>query len=144
MTTQNPLPLPRNRLWLARKNLGLEQKQVALLLGHRTTDQIYRYEKGLCLPSLKTLLQLEIIYGLPARELYPNYYEQLAQKILQKAAGNASLQGKLSPLPERYCFYIELQNKESLTEDEQTAVDQHAMRLMRRRAGIRKDLSAPL
>ena len=39
------------------------------MLGHKTTDQVSRYEKGERLPGLKLLLLLEIIYGVPPRVL---------------------------------------------------------------------------
>jgi transcriptional regulator with XRE-family HTH domain len=138
MTTQNPLHSLRNQLWLARKNTGLEQKQVAFLLGHHTTDQIHRYEKGLCLPSFTTLLQLEIIYGQPSRLLFPEHFAQLAHKITQKA-GSLDLSTKLRAPSQPYCHFWDLVQKEALTEDENTAIEKHVLRFVRWQAGINED-----
>lgn len=138
MTAQIPSHALRNQLWLARKNIGLEQKQVAFLLGQQTTDQIYRYEKGLCLPSFKTLLQLEIITGMPARLLYPEYFAQLAQKIAQKADSmNSSAPLRVPSQP--YCHYWELLQKSPLTQEEQTAIARHVLRIVRRQAGMQEE-----
>jgi hypothetical protein len=47
-----------NNLWIARKHIGLAQKSVARLLGHRTTSAISEYETGRLLLNLKTALKL--------------------------------------------------------------------------------------
>ena len=65
----------KNHLLLIRKKTGLEQKQVAALLGHKTADQISRFERGAKLPNLKTALKLGIIYQLPIRVLFYEYFE---------------------------------------------------------------------
>jgi transcriptional regulator with XRE-family HTH domain len=76
----------RNHLLRARRRLGLGQKHVAYLLNHKTTDQVSRYEKGWRIPGLKMLLQLEIIYGVPARVLYEDLYEELRKEIENRAS----------------------------------------------------------
>jgi transcriptional regulator with XRE-family HTH domain len=81
----------RNRLWLARKHRGLQQKQVAYLLNHKTTDQVSRYEKGVKVPSLQTALLLEIIYGIPVRILFKDLFEQLRDGVEKRIQGNQSL-----------------------------------------------------
>lgn len=83
---------PNNRLWQARHRIGLEQKQVARLLGHKTTDQISRYERGARLPGLNTACKLTIIYGASLQELFPEHFERFNQEIKEKAdAYSASL-----------------------------------------------------
>ncbi|MDQ4123268.1 MAG: helix-turn-helix domain-containing protein [Acidobacteriota bacterium] len=74
-----------NRLWNARRKIGLEQKQVANLLGHKTSDQISRYERGTRLPNFKTALKLAIIYGTSLQELFPEHYEQYRKEVQAKA-----------------------------------------------------------
>ncbi|MDQ6785849.1 MAG: helix-turn-helix transcriptional regulator [Acidobacteriota bacterium] len=54
-----------NSLALRRKRLGYEQKQIAVLLGHKSTYQICRYETGQRIPSLKEAIKLSLLYGLP-------------------------------------------------------------------------------
>jgi transcriptional regulator with XRE-family HTH domain len=81
-----------NRLWQARHKIGLEQKQVARLLGHKTCDQISRYERGLRLPGFQTACKLAIIYGTSLKELFPEHHERFCQEIHAKSeAYSASL-----------------------------------------------------
>jgi transcriptional regulator with XRE-family HTH domain len=74
-----------NRLWQARHRIGLEQKQAARLLGHKTCDQISRYERGARLPNFKTALKLTILYGASLQELFPEHYKHFSQEIQIKA-----------------------------------------------------------
>lgn len=64
-----------NSLWKIRQGLGLERKLIARLLGHHSTDPISRYERGVCLPSLKTVFKLMIIYQTRLEILYPEHHE---------------------------------------------------------------------
>lgn len=74
----------KNRLFLVRSKNALGQKQVALLLGHHTNDQISRYERGTKLPSLKTAFKLGIIYQLPIQVLLNGYYEACLKEIKKR------------------------------------------------------------
>ena len=74
----------KNRLFLVRNKNSLGQKQVAILLGHKTTDQISRYERGTKLPSLKTAFKLGIIYRLPIQILLDGYYEACLKEIKKR------------------------------------------------------------
>lgn len=129
---------PRNQLWLARKRLGLGQKQVSYLLNHKTTDQVSRYEKGERLPGLKLLLQLEIIYGVPPRVLYRDYYEQLQAEITERAYPLQTLSGAYAlPLTEpklfaEFCAYEELLQNPQLSQAEGERIRKHVVTLMRR------------
>src|SRR5438270_11681560 len=99
-----------NRLWLARKRKGLGQKQVAVLLNHRTVDQVSRFEKGLRLPNLETALRLEIIYNTPLSSLYKDTYERLREEIKQKIQDSPSLRASFDKSAQDagdYCAYAE-------------------------------------
>ncbi|MBK6795250.1 MAG: helix-turn-helix transcriptional regulator [Acidobacteria bacterium] len=129
---------PRNQLWLARKRLGLGQKQVAHLLNHKTTDQVSRYEKGERLPGLKLLLQFEIIYGVPARVLYKECYEQLQAEITERAyslqalnSANAMHLAEAKILSE-FCSYEELLQNPQISQVENDRIRKHVVTLMRR------------
>jgi transcriptional regulator with XRE-family HTH domain len=126
----------RNGLWAARQRAGYGQKAVAYLLGHRTTDQVTRYEKGSRLPSLKLLLELEIIYGVPPRLLYPEYYEELRQRVERRAGRLKTLGRPPAPqaaeVPAAYCAQEELLRAASLTDAERERVRDHVVALMRR------------
>lgn len=74
-------PKGKNHLSLVRKKRGLGQKQIAVLLGHQTSNQISRYERGVKLPSFETALKLGIIYQLPAHVLFYGFYENCLNKL---------------------------------------------------------------
>lgn len=71
----------KNHLALVRKKNAWAQKQIAALLGHKTNDQISRYELGLKVPTLKTAIKLGIIYNVPIRTLFYGYYELCLNEI---------------------------------------------------------------
>lgn len=103
----------KNRLFLVRKKFGLEQKQVAALLGHKTADQISRYERGAKLPSLKTAFKLGMIYHLPVRVLFYGYYETCLNEIKRQTKTSKNNQNHsdlakiLSPDEAEYCTFAE-------------------------------------
>jgi transcriptional regulator with XRE-family HTH domain len=144
LTTRNKITMtevsnqPRNQLWLARKRLGLGQKQVAYLLQHKTNDQVSRYEKGERMPGLKLLLQFEIIYGVPPRVLYRDYYEQLQAEIIARANSLQTLSHVYTlPLAEprlfsEFCSYEELLQHPQLAPAESARIRKHVVTLTRR------------
>lgn len=75
-------PKPKqNNLVLYRRRMGLTQKQVARLLGHRDATMISHYEHGRALPPLLMALSLEIIYRVPVAFLFPELYDELKQRV---------------------------------------------------------------
>jgi transcriptional regulator with XRE-family HTH domain len=73
-----------NRLWQARRRKGLEQKQVAYLLGHKSADLLSRYERGARTPNLRTLLKLSHIYAVSVGELFPEHARYYVAEINSK------------------------------------------------------------
>jgi transcriptional regulator with XRE-family HTH domain len=70
-----------NRLWIARKKIGLGQKSVARLLGHKSTSPISEYETGRLTPSLRTAFKFSIIYNCPLPDLYESLYREVEDEI---------------------------------------------------------------
>jgi transcriptional regulator with XRE-family HTH domain len=68
-----------------RRNRGLAQKQLALLIGHRYTSMLSKYERGRSLPPLETALLIEIALGVRLSELYPNLYRALTRTVVERA-----------------------------------------------------------
>jgi transcriptional regulator with XRE-family HTH domain len=64
----------RQRLRSEREKLGLTQREVAERIG-KSEILIRKLEKGACNPSLKTLFQLERLYGVNHRELFPDLFD---------------------------------------------------------------------
>lgn len=131
----------QNRLWLARKRRGLGQKQVAYLLD-KTVDEISRYERGIRIPSLETVLGLELIYGIPARMLFRDIYEQQqvkisaripSQELLKAIYSEALTKGQLSG---EYCSYQDIMNIQPASDLERGKVRDHITKLAKKLAGL--------
>jgi transcriptional regulator with XRE-family HTH domain len=134
------IPFP-NRLWQARKRLGLGQKQVAFLI-EKAVDEVSRYERGIHLPELQTLLALEIVYGTPLRLLFRELYEQVHDRIAERIESREALRSRYQVLlensgPDReYCGYEEALNLPELSAAERDKVRSHVTRLVKRLAGL--------
>lgn len=119
----------QNRLWLGRRRRGLEQKQMAYLMGHKTLGQFSRYETGSRLPKLPSALKLEIILGLPLRLIYPELYEELRREV-KDCANSPVLNNALVDLfGDGRCEYAELLNGKPTKDDLQT-VRRHATKVV--------------
>ena len=123
-----------NRLWLARKRRGLGQKQIAFLI-EKSIDEVSRYERGIHLPELQTLLALEIVYGTPLRLLFPELYEQVYSKVIDRIESRGTLRAKYQRLlensePEQeYCSYEEALQLPDLPQTERDKLRSHITRL---------------
>jgi len=129
----------KNRLWTARKRRGLEQKQVAYLLNHNTSDQVSRYELGTRIPTLEMALLLEIIYGAPLRVLYRDLYEQLQTQLRERLQRLPQLQNRLPAFlneeqVREYCAYWELFQNGQATQADLLKVRRHVTELAKRLA----------
>ena len=67
----------KNELLVYRRRMGYSQKQVASVLGLRSTSMLSRYESGRSMPPLLTALRLEILYRIPVAFLYSETYRSL-------------------------------------------------------------------
>src|SRR5205823_3544872 len=74
-----------NFIFNMRRNRRFLQKQLALLIGHRFTDMLSKYEHGVSLPPLETAMILEIALGVRLPELYPALYQRLQGRVLQRS-----------------------------------------------------------
>lgn len=73
-----------NFIRLYRRKQRLTQKEVAELLGYRSSSTISNYERGIKTPQLENLLKLEIICRTPVAFLFRYQYRELKQKIRRK------------------------------------------------------------
>jgi transcriptional regulator with XRE-family HTH domain len=74
-----------NNIYSMRRNRGLLQKQLAALLGHRSSRRVSRYESGNGFPPFQTAMLLEIALGVGLSELYPDLYRECQTLILTRA-----------------------------------------------------------
>ncbi len=68
---------PGNYIRTCRKRCGLTQKELAFLLSNDDGSVVYRYERGVRVPSLKTALVCEIALGVPVCDLFPDIYHEV-------------------------------------------------------------------
>jgi len=131
--------LKRNRLWIARKRRGLVQKQVAQLLD-TSIDEISRCERGVITPGLEIALGLEIVYGLPVRFLFKDFYEDLQNRISKKVTDQESLKRvyddvlKLGQKPGEACTYQDLLQMTNLSAADAAKVRSHITQLAKKLA----------
>jgi transcriptional regulator with XRE-family HTH domain len=68
-----------------RKLVGFSQKEMAYLLGSHTAGSISRYERFKRVPTLETALRMEIILGVPVRELFAGLYARASAATAKRA-----------------------------------------------------------
>lgn len=121
-------------LALRRKRLGYEQKQIAVLLGHKTKHQICRYENGQRIPSLKTTIKLSILYGLPVRILLDRYFHQ-CKKELESRLEHSTLAAKINLEGiSDYCSYLEAMNSARISQNSADKIRHHIKVMVEERA----------
>lgn len=72
-----------NNLKKYRRIIGYSQKEVAKILGFKSTSRISLWEKGKAMPSIENILKLSALYSTLPNELYYNQW-QLAKLSVQK------------------------------------------------------------
>jgi transcriptional regulator with XRE-family HTH domain len=96
-----------NYLRTFRKRSGLSQDDVAFLLGVQSGAEVSRHETFKRIPTLKTALSYEAIFGVPVRELFAGEFqkveaeikaraEELARRILEPGLKGKSKRGILA------------------------------------------------
>lgn len=75
----------QNYLRTYRKRFGLTQKEVAYLLGCTKAAKVSRYECFARLPSLKTALAYEAVFGVPVAELFAGIYQDIERATSRRA-----------------------------------------------------------
>ena len=89
-----------NYLKTYRKRSGLSQAQLGVLLGSECRTRVSRYERGSRLPDLETLLAYEVIFGVPARDLFAGLYEEIERRTHERAMRLVQELAKDPPTPE--------------------------------------------
>ena len=68
-----------------RKRLGLSQDEVAWLMGCASGSKVSKYERFFCEPSLKAVLAYEIVFRVPAREMFAGIFEAVQMVTTRRA-----------------------------------------------------------
>jgi transcriptional regulator with XRE-family HTH domain len=72
-----------NELKKYRKIRGLSQKEVAKLLGFKTTSRISQWEKGVGSPSMRNAFKLSTLYGVLVDALFIEFVRSIRQEVKQ-------------------------------------------------------------
>lgn len=70
-----------NKLRKYRRLAGYSQKEVSKLLGHKNANGLCRWEKGICLPSLKNAFKLCTLYKTLLEELYFDILKESREEL---------------------------------------------------------------
>jgi transcriptional regulator with XRE-family HTH domain len=68
-----------------RKRGGLTQDEMAFLLGCRSGTKISRFEHLARHPNLETALACQVVFGIPAHELFPGIYAEVEKIVTERA-----------------------------------------------------------
>lgn len=87
------MPLPtnfmsqrmRNYIRAYRKRAGLTQDEVAILLGCQSGTKVSRLERLSRKPSLQVVFACQVLFGIPAHELFPGIYQEVEQLTVTRA-----------------------------------------------------------
>lgn len=119
-----------NRLWLARKRLGLGQKQVAKLLADKSVYELSRYENGQRLPSLKIAIKFSIMYRVPVRILFPDCYKSCFEELILQDQTVRKKLGLDITEPTDACSYVDIMNARFFDESDKEKIRRHIKLLM--------------
>lgn len=79
----SPAKLP-NYIRTYRKRTNLTQKEMAFLVGSKTSAHICRHERSEQTPNLQTLLAYEILFRTPVRNLFSGLHQDVEHKLMYR------------------------------------------------------------
>lgn len=74
-----------NYLRTHRRRAGFSQDELAFLLGCASGNNVSRYERGVAIPMLTTLLAYGVIFGTPIDELFGGVLEEVERDVIARA-----------------------------------------------------------
>ena len=80
MTKHMPHYIRRYRL-----RAGLTQGEMSHLLGSQSPGTVSHYEGLSREPDLRSALAYQVIFGVPAKELFPGIYQEVEQAVTKRA-----------------------------------------------------------
>lgn len=122
-----------SRLALRRIRLGLEQKQIAQLLGQKSIYQYNRLENGQRPPSLKDALILSLIFKLPITTLFDEYCRKCNEEF-QKQLKPSLLLNLINLEKVGHCDYLEMMNSRYISKENADKIRHHIKVLVEERS----------
>lgn len=77
-----------------RRRAGFSQADIAHLLGARERTQVWRYECGRHLPTLRTALAYEALLGVPVAQLFPKAFAEARRALVSRVKQRAAIMAK--------------------------------------------------
>jgi len=68
-----------------RKRNDLTQDEMAFLLGYHSGTKVSRFERLARKPSLEAALACEVVFGIPAHQLFPHAYAEVEKMVTGRA-----------------------------------------------------------
>jgi len=127
---QNSKP---SRLALKRISLGLEQKQIASLLGQKTIYQYNRLENGQRVASLKDAVKLSLIFRLPIFTLFDSHFQKYEGE-LRKQLKTSSSSDRIKLENVEYCAFLEMMNSKYIGMENADKIRHHIKVLVEERS----------
>ncbi|MGO8754728.1 MAG: helix-turn-helix transcriptional regulator [Gallionellaceae bacterium] len=69
-----------------RRKWALTQKELAFLLGQKSSAHVSRLEQGKRIPSSEVVLACEVLFGTTPRNFFPKLYVDIEKAVLARAA----------------------------------------------------------
>lgn len=99
-----------------RKAWALTQHEIAVLLGKKSASSVSRLEQCESSPGIDTLIASEIVFGLPARGLFPKRFKEIEERVLRDGAAlYDSLDIKFDPRSLRKKEFLKALMKRAIT-----------------------------
>lgn len=87
----------QNYLRTYRRRAGLSQDEVALLLGWASGVHVSEYERYARRPTLETVFFYEVVFGVPASELFRGVFQKVEKETRKRAQTLAEELRKAKP-----------------------------------------------
>lgn len=109
----------RNYLRTYRKRSGLTQKEMGFLLGCKSSTKVSRYERFSRQPALRNVIAYELIFGIPARELFAGVFQCVEEETLHRVQllSHKLQQAKLNQRTKRKLEFLRVITESSIKHD---------------------------
>jgi len=88
-----------NYVRTSRQRHALTTDEVALLIGQKGKAAVPQFEAGSRVPTLEVALALQVVFGLPPREMFPELFERIEDAVMRRAS---ELHARLDGLTDRF------------------------------------------
>ena len=66
-----------------RRVWGLTQQELAALMGFQSATHVSRIENGKRVPTVKSALACQVIFGIPPAAMFPHAYDMVEEKVIR-------------------------------------------------------------